>query len=225
MKNGKKDGDVIPNHYPAAITEEEWLAARHGRQQRTKTRGRRGKHVNIFAGILASALDRGPYHLTSWRLSGGRKQMALLNFKSVEGLAKAASFPYEPLETAVLSKLRELDLNESTGRAIPMGRMTSRCSLGNRSRSMLPNWRPRTPTLEVNAVAARVSPTGLGYLRRRNRPRQQGHRCRQKATCPATEALGGGENPCRSASHRVRPGTISGFASKQPSGGSSPRGG
>jgi len=76
MKNGKPDGPVIPNYYPAVITEEEWLAVRSGRQQRTTTRGRRGKHVNIFAGLLKCALDRGPYHFTTWNINNGTRPAA-----------------------------------------------------------------------------------------------------------------------------------------------------
>lgn len=115
MKNGKPDGPVIPAYYPAVVTEDEWLAAREGRQQRTTTRGRRGKHVNIFAGILNSAIDRGPYHFTTWKSGKEGKQRALLNFRSVEGLAKAASFPYDTLEAAVLSTLKEINPRDIIG--------------------------------------------------------------------------------------------------------------
>ncbi|MBX9584561.1 MAG: recombinase family protein [Gemmataceae bacterium] len=109
------DGAVIPNYYPAVVTEEEWLAAGAGRQDRTKRRGRVGKHVNIFAGLLRSASDGGPYHLNTWRASG-RLTRALLNFRSVEGLAPCRSFPYDPLETAVLKLLREINPREVLGR-------------------------------------------------------------------------------------------------------------
>jgi DNA invertase Pin-like site-specific DNA recombinase len=111
MKNGKKDGPVIPDYYPAVVTENEWLAARAGRQERVKKRGRVGKRVNIFAGLLRSAVDGGPYHLSSWKV-GGRTSLALVNFRATEGLTGFRSYPYDTLEAAILSQLRELDPRE-----------------------------------------------------------------------------------------------------------------
>ena len=108
MKDGKKDGAVIEGYYPAVVTEEEWLAARAGRQQRRLKPGRVGKRINIFAGLLYSATDRGPYHLSSWKVSG-ETRLVLVNFRATEGLERFASFPYEPLEAGILSRLRELN--------------------------------------------------------------------------------------------------------------------
>lgn len=116
MKNGKKDGTVIPNYYPAVVTETEWLLARSGRQKRTKMRGRVGKRVNIFAGLLRCGLDGGPYHLNSWK-TRNRTQLVLVNFRATEGLGSARSFPYETLEVAILSALKELDPQDLFGEA------------------------------------------------------------------------------------------------------------
>ncbi len=108
------DGPVIPNYYPAAVTEAEWLAARGGRQQRTKKRGRIGKHVNLFAGLLNCATDGGPYYLTTWK-SSGKPVRQLLNFRHTEGLAPAKSFPYDSFEKEVLKRFKEIDSAEVLG--------------------------------------------------------------------------------------------------------------
>src|SRR5262249_46606643 len=57
------DGEPVPGYYPAAVTEEEWLAARAGAEQRKHQRGRLGKHINVFAGLLKHARDGDGYFL------------------------------------------------------------------------------------------------------------------------------------------------------------------
>jgi DNA invertase Pin-like site-specific DNA recombinase len=189
MKNGKPDGDVIPNYYPAVVTEEEWLAARSGRQQRTATRGRRGKYINIFAGVLRSAMDRGPYYFTTWNLRDGkRKQHVLHNFKAVEGFAKSSSFPYDTLETCILSKLKELDPREILGDP----------SDGPDDLAVLSGEQAQNDT-ELAALAADMEANGFSQTlsnrirtleARRTELAQKIVDARQRASSPASEAWG-----------------------------------
>jgi DNA invertase Pin-like site-specific DNA recombinase len=136
-RRGKdKDGEVIPDYYPQAVTEEEWLAARVGAQERETgiPRTAQGKAraaglppkaplvkrkrlepngVNIFNGLLKNARQGDPYAMTQ-RLSKQngkllRRYPVLVNTNSESCDSRAYSFPYLVLEEAVLKCLREID--------------------------------------------------------------------------------------------------------------------
>lgn len=112
MKNGEPDGDVICGYYPAVVTENQWHAARAGLTERQKHKGRIGsRNINIFAGLLKSALDGSSYFLTAYKASG-KKVQALANFRATEGLSKFRTYRYDILEEAVLSQLKELKVEE-----------------------------------------------------------------------------------------------------------------
>lgn len=187
MKNGKPDGSVIPHYYPAVVTEEEWLAARSGRQQRTKTRGRRGKHINIFAGVLKCALDRGPYHMTTWSLSSGKKQRALINFRSVEGLEKCRSFPYDTLEAAVLSQLREVDpsvFSEANSQPSDLAVLSGEQAGIDAELAAL------AADMETNGYSSTLANRVRVLESRRSKLAEKVADVRQRATCPTGEAWG-----------------------------------
>lgn len=99
----KPDGEPIANYFPAVISEEEWLAARAGAAQRRQRRGRVGKHVNVFAGLVKNARDRDTYYVAS------KPQRLLVNTNSVDGLAPCRSFPFDVFEEAILSLLSEIN--------------------------------------------------------------------------------------------------------------------
>ncbi len=102
----KPDGDPIPNYFPAAISEQEWLAARAGAAQRRFSRGRLGKNINVFARLLRNARDGGAYYSTR------KPKHVLLSINAVEKDSSAWSFPYDTFERGVLSMLREIDPHE-----------------------------------------------------------------------------------------------------------------
>jgi DNA invertase Pin-like site-specific DNA recombinase len=116
------DGDVIPDYFPAVVTEEEFLAVRAGAAQRKWRRGRIGdKLVNVFAGLLRDARGHASYYLTSRtnRPRGGRPAVTnrvLINMDQTEGRARAYSFPFDPFEAALLSMLAEVNPQEVTGK-------------------------------------------------------------------------------------------------------------
>jgi DNA invertase Pin-like site-specific DNA recombinase len=118
---GRADGDPIPNYYPAAVTEEEWLAARAGAAERKTKRGRIGSHVNLFSGLLRHASpDAGCHGGTLFGLTRTEKRRqgpkvshrVLMNSTGFEGRTASVSFPLEAFEEAVLSMLREIDPHE-----------------------------------------------------------------------------------------------------------------
>jgi DNA invertase Pin-like site-specific DNA recombinase len=116
------DGEPVAGYYPAAITEDEWKAARAGIRERRKNPGRVSEsHVNIFAGLLKHARDGDSYVMTqrisqsrSAKAKGqpGRKFQILVNALGDSAQARAYSLPYDVLERAVCSLLREIDPHE-----------------------------------------------------------------------------------------------------------------
>jgi DNA invertase Pin-like site-specific DNA recombinase len=115
-RNGETDGAPIRNYYPAIITEEEWLAARAGQEQRYKHRGRSGHYVNAFAGLLFNARAGDAYYCrtapTGGNRSARRLQRVLVNYDHIEGRAPMISFPFHTFEKAILSQLREIKPGE-----------------------------------------------------------------------------------------------------------------
>jgi DNA invertase Pin-like site-specific DNA recombinase len=115
--NGKhKDGEVITNYYPPAITQDQWDAARASILERRKGRSRVGnRRVNLFNGLLKHARDGDSYIMTTRysRVPGKptRKYNALVNYRADQGLGgvRAYSLPYDVFEAAVLSCLKEID--------------------------------------------------------------------------------------------------------------------
>jgi DNA invertase Pin-like site-specific DNA recombinase len=107
----------IPGFFPAAVTDEEFYAARAGADQRKRLRGRLGSHVNVFSGLLRSALDGDTYFVTTsfgarTRAGKGRGQRVLKNTACLEGRAQCRTFPLGAFERAALSRLREIDPHE-----------------------------------------------------------------------------------------------------------------
>jgi DNA invertase Pin-like site-specific DNA recombinase len=117
-------GEPIPNYYPLAITEDEWLAARAGAVQRRDGRGRAGGKahggVNVFAGLTNDARGGGSYVCTV-RLDHprnkprSRRHRVLIVATSLDGRSPSWSFPFEAFERAVLEKLSEVDPREVLG--------------------------------------------------------------------------------------------------------------
>jgi DNA invertase Pin-like site-specific DNA recombinase len=119
-RDGKPDGDVIPNYFPAVVSEEEWYAARAGAAQRRQKPGRVGKHVNVFAGLLRNARDGDSYYVAT-RTDGhkpgrrGGTHRVLINTGAAEGRTPCYSFPFNSFEKAILSLLVEVDPREVLG--------------------------------------------------------------------------------------------------------------
>jgi DNA invertase Pin-like site-specific DNA recombinase len=112
--NGKPAGDPIAGYYPACVSEAEWQAARAAVGGRGQPRGRVGKNVNIFAGLLRNARDGETYYVTT-RCPAGKKHRVLIGSRAMEKGAPCHSFPFPTFEKAVLSLLKEIDPKEVLG--------------------------------------------------------------------------------------------------------------
>ncbi|HEY7157293.1 MAG TPA: recombinase family protein [Gemmataceae bacterium] len=106
-KGRKPQGDPIPGYFPACVTEEQFHAARAGAQDRQRRRGRIGRHVNVFAGLLRHAKDGDTFFFGT---AGGRR--AMINTRGADGSAPYVSFPADIFETAMRRFLKDIDPKE-----------------------------------------------------------------------------------------------------------------
>lgn len=104
----KLDGDPIPNYFPAVVTEEIWLAARDAARRRRKARGRKGSHINVFAGLLKDAVNGGTYQCGTAKTSHGQRYRVIFSHAGKEGIAKRVSFPFVPFHDMLLHSLHEI---------------------------------------------------------------------------------------------------------------------
>jgi DNA invertase Pin-like site-specific DNA recombinase len=111
-KNRKPEGDPIPGYYPAVVTEEEWQAAKAATRGRLHRRGKVGKNVNIFTGLLWNARDGDTYTTAVRPGLGGKMARFFVGTAYVNGRGSCDSFPLRTLERAVLSMLVEIDPSE-----------------------------------------------------------------------------------------------------------------
>ncbi len=115
MAGHTPEGPPLPNYYPPAVSEEEFLLARAGQEgrrsvdQNGKRRPcRQSKHVNVFKGLLTQALDGEGFALHN-QGTADKPRLVLINNAGIEGRGPYTTFPYIVLETAVLKQLCEVD--------------------------------------------------------------------------------------------------------------------
>jgi DNA invertase Pin-like site-specific DNA recombinase len=109
----KKDGQAIPDYYPAILAVDDFDKARGAMASRRGKVGRLPKGpINVFSGILRSAQDGGTMHLTNKGKMGGG--LILVQAKAALGVpgSKMASFPFASFERAILACLREIKPSE-----------------------------------------------------------------------------------------------------------------
>jgi hypothetical protein len=108
-----KTGEIIP--VPAAVTEEEWLAAQAGRTERNKCRDRTRKtgKDNLWQSLLTDA-ETGTHLYGLTRYTPGKSWRVLVSAAAAGGHAKATTFPEAHFEDAMLSCFKEIDPAEVT---------------------------------------------------------------------------------------------------------------
>jgi hypothetical protein len=100
---------VVPNYYPAVIEKPRFDVVAAELAGRFAFKGRRGHHVNLFAGLLKDARDGGSF---SYRHSSTHPPTLIpLDAKAGRG-GEWTSFNAAVFEDAVLSKLAELNAAE-----------------------------------------------------------------------------------------------------------------
>jgi DNA invertase Pin-like site-specific DNA recombinase len=110
----KPIGEPVLNYYPPVVTADEWHATQAALKSRaTVGRGRRGKHINIFAGLLRDARDGGS--LSYFHQSDRNPILVPVGVKYGRG-GTWVSFPADQFEDAILKKLVEIKPREVFGK-------------------------------------------------------------------------------------------------------------
>jgi DNA invertase Pin-like site-specific DNA recombinase len=118
-------GEPIKGYYPAVIEEDAFHAAQATlRTRATVARGRRGKHINLFAGLLKDARDGGSITYANQR----RRSPFLVPVGAVTGRgAKWTMYPVEPFETATINELVKFaDINPDNDAALRVQALAGR---------------------------------------------------------------------------------------------------
>lgn len=112
-RTDREAGKPVPNYYPAVVDADTFHAVRSAISSRGRVgRGRKGKHVNLFAGMLRDGRDGGT--LTYWHTGLHPTVLISVNAKEGKGI-DWMSFPAGPFESAVLSRLREVSVSDVRG--------------------------------------------------------------------------------------------------------------
>jgi DNA invertase Pin-like site-specific DNA recombinase len=112
------EGPPVPNYYPPAVSEEEFLLARAGQEGRRSVDSngkrrvaRQSKHVNVFKGLLTQALDGEGFAMHN-QGNADKPRLVLINNAGVEGRGPYTTYPYLVLEREVIRELREVDYRD-----------------------------------------------------------------------------------------------------------------
>ena len=113
-RHHKPSGKPVPNYYPALLTETEFLRVQDALTTRNRIgRGRPGRHVNLFGGLLREPLSGNT-------MTYGRNQRDAARLIPIGRVDTWVSFPAESFERAILSEMSELkaaDLEDCTAGA------------------------------------------------------------------------------------------------------------
>jgi len=117
----EKVGAPIPDYFPRVISDVCFYATQEAVSKRHGFRGRRGKHINIFAGLLFDAIGRGKMGYNHCKTGG-----YVFNYAGRIGESPYQTYPAEVLERQILSVLREIDPavivgDDSAGAAVLAG--------------------------------------------------------------------------------------------------------
>jgi DNA invertase Pin-like site-specific DNA recombinase len=104
-KGRKPVGAPIADYYPPVVSEEEWLAAKAGLEERFIKRGRTSRYVNIFSGLLTNAADGSSFY----RKVVQGKWPYLQNSLGDEGSGKYVAFRADIFEKLFLKHFAEID--------------------------------------------------------------------------------------------------------------------
>jgi DNA invertase Pin-like site-specific DNA recombinase len=134
-KGNTEDSEHIKDYFPAAVTDAEWYAARAGCASRDRRVGRASsKYLDLFNGLLLDARTGGSMMVTTRTENGKRKGRVhqepkhtrlIVNTASNQGHESAITFPLPTFERAILSCLREVNVQEILGEQEPAEDVTT----------------------------------------------------------------------------------------------------
>ncbi len=180
----KSAGAPIPNYFPAVIDERTYYAAQAAIGRRaTVGRGRRGKHVNLFAGMMRDARDGGPM---TYRHQAPHATIVPTN--ATQGRATFVSFPAVEFENEILSKLAELKAADVVG---GNGATTEIASLSGEKESLEAVIRAWEQKMGDVKIVDRVAANLAKFSEQLDAVNAKLAEAQGKAASPVGEALGG----------------------------------
>jgi DNA invertase Pin-like site-specific DNA recombinase len=100
-------GDVIPNHFQQIVSPDDFDAVQEAIKTRNKVgHGRRGHHINLFAGLLVDARDGGAISYS--HIPNRAAVLVPLATKAGASATVWQSFPAPAFDEAILSSLEEV---------------------------------------------------------------------------------------------------------------------
>jgi hypothetical protein len=191
FRDGKRHqvGDLIPDYYPAVVSEADFYRAQAALTARKNHRGARGKYVrNLFTGLLRDARDG--CTLVTKTEADKCGTLKLVSSGGHRGLAGSTygTFPYELVEHAFLRFCKELKASEILPRKGP-NPQDQIVALEGR----LQNVQERMTKLQTNLKDAGEFEAGLRLLRDLEKDKQelqtQLEKARASATVPEARSL------------------------------------
>lgn len=187
--DGEPDGDAIKGYYPPAVSQAEWDMA-HA-EPRSTLRIRRGKHLELFNGLMRNARDGGRYYCST-RNNQGKRHRVLINSSATEGRGECYSFPLPPFESAILRCLREVSPKEILDQPEDPGEITA--LVGE-----LAGIEVRIGELEAELLQGEVAPLARAIRQLEERKKELTAllaQAREKEAIPLAEAWGEAQSLC-----------------------------
>ncbi|MCI0704596.1 MAG: recombinase family protein [Planctomycetia bacterium] len=178
-------GEPIEDYFPAVIDRDTFLRAQAALKSRTKSgSGRRGKHVNLFSGLLADARDGGS--LTYKHVKNRASAIIPVGAKQGRG-SVWTSFLAEPLERVIRSKLSEIHAEDIAGENKAAKRLEA---LGERKaelETLLKTWEAK---MSNPLIADRVAANMAKWSEELNTVNAEMGELQREAANPVAEAWG-----------------------------------
>jgi DNA invertase Pin-like site-specific DNA recombinase len=152
-------GEPVANYYPAVVDEGTYYRSQAALKTRAAVgRGRKGKHVNLFAGLLLDARSGGP--MCYWH---GNGTCRIVPSAAIQGArVKWTSFPAEQLEAAVLAKMKELTAKDVTDESTPAAkRLRDADARIAKCDALIAAWRAKMDDVRlIDTVATKLADLG-----------------------------------------------------------------
>lgn len=178
-------GPLLRDYYPQLITPEQFAAAQAALRSRFIVgRGRPGRHVNLFAGLLRDARGGGSYITRHHK----KRESVLFPAKAAFGQGdKWVSFPLKAFESCILSRLIEVKIEDLQPDAPAPSRVETLSGRKTELEALITKWRAKMDTPElVDVVAEKL----VELERERREVTERLTEAQREESSPLSEAVG-----------------------------------
>jgi hypothetical protein len=178
-------GEPVAGYYPAVVDEDTFYAVQAALKRRaTVGRGRRGKSLNLFAGLLKDAHDGGSLTYKNDRT----KPTVLVPVGARQGRGVAwASFPARVFEEQVLRRLHEIKARDLWPNGDAVNKVESLAGQVAEVEGLIKVW---TAKMDNPAIADLVADKLAEYRTRQRELTEQLAEAQRAASSPPSEAWG-----------------------------------